>query len=88
VTNEVVAAIDVPKIVKNALPARAAPIVAPIEGALYSFVHSTVAKVVASSTFQKVWIDANKVTHKQLVALLNATARTGSPSPTARWCST
>ena len=77
VTNEVVAAIDVPKIVKNALPARAAPIVAPIEGALYSFVHSTVAKVVASSTFQKVWIDANKVTHKQLVALLNGNGKNG-----------
>jgi hypothetical protein len=70
ITSEIDARIQVPAAVKNALPQRAQSLVGPIENAVEGYVHTLVAKVVASPAFEKIWVEANRVAHQQLVNLL------------------
>lgn len=78
VTAAVMKALDVPSLVKRisgALPPkigdRVNGLAGAINGGVEGFVHDTVGKVVASDQFQSVWVDANRVAHTQLNAVLS-----------------
>ena len=54
----------------NALPQKAGFLAAPITSGLESLTHQITLKVIQSPAFEKLWISANRVAHKQVVALL------------------
>jgi hypothetical protein len=70
VSQNLVAHTDVEQRVKNALPPRAGFLATPITSGLQSATNEITLKLVQSQQFQKVWVAANRVSHKQLVALL------------------
>ncbi|MFI6595899.1 hypothetical protein ACIBHX_06605 [Nonomuraea sp. NPDC050536] len=78
VTAAIMKALDVPSLVKRlgqALPPKVGDkvggLAGPISGGVQGFVRDTVGKVVASDQFQSVWVDANRVAHTQLNAVLS-----------------
>ncbi|WP_214324324.1 hypothetical protein [Nonomuraea sediminis] len=78
VTAAVMKALDVPSLVKRlggALPPKIGEKVDGLSGAInggvQGFVRDAVGKVVASDQFQSVWVDANRVAHTQLNAVLS-----------------
>lgn len=88
VTQEILATIDLDDLTDEALsalatqdfiPERATDVLpglaVPLRNAIEGYVHSMVAKVVASSTFEQAWAEANRTAHEQMVALL--TGNTG-----------
>jgi hypothetical protein len=70
VSENLIAHTDVEQRVKRALPARAGFLAAPISTGLESFTDQLALKVVQSPQFEKAWVTANRVSHKQLVAVL------------------
>lgn len=56
--------------VKEALPAKAGFLAAPIASGLQGVTDQLTLKAVQSAAFQKIWVTANRASHKQLVALL------------------
>ena len=61
---------DVEQRVKNALPTKAGFLATPITSGVQSATNEITLQLVQSQQFQKVWVAANRASHKQLVALL------------------
>jgi hypothetical protein len=61
---------DVEQRIKNALPPKAGFLATPISAGLESVTDQLVLKVVQSPQFEEAWVAANRVSHKQLVAVL------------------
>jgi hypothetical protein len=61
---------DVEQRIKNALPPKAGFLATPISSGLENVTDQLVLKVVQSPQFEKAWVTANRVSHKQLVAVL------------------
>ena len=70
ITKELFARVDVNSYVKDALPERAQVLAAPLGGALQSFVRAATLRAVQTPQFQKLWVDANRIAHAQLVNVL------------------
>ncbi|HUY66509.1 MAG TPA: hypothetical protein VMV06_06800 [Acidimicrobiales bacterium] len=70
VSERLIAQTDVQQQVKQALPPRAGFLATPITDGLRSATEQITLKLVQSQQFQKLWIAANRASHKQLVALL------------------
>jgi len=70
ITTQLFAQVDVNSYVKDALPARAQVLAAPLSGAMHTFVHEVVLRVLQTDQFQKLWVDANRIAHAQLVNVL------------------
>lgn len=68
--DELVAAINLEQVAAEALPDRASGLAVPLSAAIQSFLTTEVEKLLASEQFQKVWVDANRITHEQVVRLL------------------
>ena len=69
-TNQLFANVDVNSYVSQALPPQGQVLVGPITSGMKSFVNSATLKVVQSSQFQTVWIQANTAAHQALNKLL------------------
>ena len=70
VSQRLIAQTDVQQKVKQALPPRADFLATPITNGLRSATEQITLKAVQSPQFEKLWIAANRASHKQLVALL------------------
>ncbi len=70
VSQELFARVDIKKYVKEALPRRADVLSGPLTSALQTFVQAAVLRVLQTSQFQTIWIDANRLAHSQLVNVL------------------
>jgi hypothetical protein len=62
--------IDVEALTTEALPPRAAIIAGPLTSAVEDTVENGVSDVLASAQFQALWIEANRVAHQQILAIL------------------
>jgi len=69
-TDQIFAALDVTAAITQALPANAAVLAGPITNGAHDYVEQAVNSVLSSSSFQNLWIEANRFAHKQLVAVL------------------
>jgi hypothetical protein len=70
ISKELFARVDIDSYVKEALPARAQALAGPLAGAVQSFVREAALRVIQTKQFQKLWVDANRIAHAQLVNLL------------------
>jgi hypothetical protein len=70
VSGRLIAQTDVQQRVKQALPPRADFLATPITNGLRNATEQITLKAVQSPQFEKLWIAANRASHKQLVALL------------------
>jgi hypothetical protein len=70
ISKRLFAAVDVTAYVRDALPARADRLAAPMSTALQSFVREATLRVLQSPQFQKLWAEANRVAHTQLNKVL------------------
>lgn len=80
-TRQLLSQVDVHHYVENLLPPRAEPLAGPITSAFDSFVHEAVLRVLESSQFQTVWVNANRIAHSQMVNVLT-NERSGTVSTT------
>ena len=76
----VTGAVDVPKIVDDAVGPKGKVLAAPLQLALGSAVDTLALKVVRSNAFERVWTDANRVGHDQLVKLLTGDSKGPRPA--------
>ena len=70
ITKELFARVDIDTYVKDALPERAQALAGPLTGAVQSFVREATLRVIETDQFQKLWVDANRIAHAQLMNLL------------------
>jgi hypothetical protein len=71
ITNELFTALDVSSAVASALPRRALVLAGPITSGARDYIEQAVQKVLASSAFQSLWVEANRFAHGQLVSVLH-----------------
>jgi hypothetical protein len=71
--------VNVEQVAREALPARAAFLAAPLSDGIRAFSGQVVERFLASSQFRGLWSQANRLAHRQLVALLEDTARHVGP---------
>jgi hypothetical protein len=71
ITNQVFATLNVQQVIANALPDQATILAGPLTSAAQEFVHKQVLRVVQSDAFQRLWVDANKLAHAEVLAVLN-----------------
>ena len=71
ITDQVMEAINVPQILSNVLPPKAAILAGPIGSALSGFVHDKVLEFLQTDTFAQLWADANRFAHEQVLAILD-----------------
>ncbi len=76
ITNEVMAAINVPQIVANTLPPKASILAGPLTDAVQGFVHDKVLALLQTDQFAQLWTDANKFVHEQVLAVLDGQGNT------------
>ncbi len=70
VTGQLVTKVNVEKRVRRVLPERSASLAAPIGTAVETATNDVTLKLVESSAFQRLWVEANRRAHRQVVALL------------------
>jgi hypothetical protein len=71
IDEQVEAHLDVQAYVKQALPPRAAALLAaPLQSAVYGLIHTAATRVVQSKAFYTLWVAINRVAHKQIVTVL------------------
>jgi hypothetical protein len=70
VTNALFERVDVQHVAEEALPPRASFLAAPITSGLREVVEQATIRIMESDQFQKIWIDANRAAHEQLVHAL------------------
>ncbi len=75
VSNTLIAKTDLSDRVKSALPPKAGFLVTPITSEVKSVAYSITLKLVESDEFQKLWVAANRASHKQLVAVLTGSTQ-------------
>jgi hypothetical protein len=73
VSEKVITGTNLEARVKNALPARAGFLATPIADGVESATYNVTLKLVESPRFEKLWVAANRASHKQLVAVLTGT---------------
>jgi hypothetical protein len=82
ITNKLSARIDakvnVNGFVERVLPQQLHGLAGPIESATDTFIHSAVSRVVQSNAFYTIWVDANRLAHKQLLRLLQGPTAGGA----------
>ena len=76
ITNTITAEIDVQSLAQEALPENAQFLAAPIAAGATTLVHEATTRLLRSDQFEKLWLEANEVGHKSLVAVL--TGRKGT----------
>jgi hypothetical protein len=69
-TNEFFARVDVQELAQEALPKRASFLAGPIATGVREVVLQATTRIMESPQFEKVWIEANRVAHEQLVKAL------------------
>jgi len=74
VSNQLVERVNIEQRVKSALPARASFLATPITSEVKSATYAITLKLVESDQFQKLWVVANRASHKQLVAVLTGSS--------------
>ena len=77
ITTELFARVDISKYVKEALPDRAQVLAGPLTTALQSFVREATLRIIQTDQFQKLWVQANRVAHAQLVNVLTGKETAG-----------
>jgi hypothetical protein len=70
ITNQIFTALDVPAAVTDALPPKASVLAGPISSGVHDYVQQAVDRVLQSSAFQTLWVEANRYAHKQVVGVL------------------
>jgi hypothetical protein len=70
VTKRLFAQVNVRSYVDEALPPRAQQLAGPITSAIQGFVRDATLRVIQSAQFQKLWADANRIAHTQVVNVL------------------
>jgi hypothetical protein len=70
ITDQMYAALDIPQAVAQALPPKAVVLAGPIANGARDYVQKAVERVLSSPAFQKLWTEANRFAHTQLVAVL------------------
>jgi len=70
ITNDIYASLDPQSVVANALPPKAAFLAGPIANGAKGYVQQGVERVVGSSQFQTLWVEANRFAHKEIVDVL------------------
>jgi hypothetical protein len=70
VTNRLFAQVNVKSYVQEALPTRAEQLAGPITSAIQGFVRDATMRVLQSAQFQRLWENANRIAHSQLVSVL------------------
>ncbi len=70
VSEKVITGTDLEARVKSALPSRAGFLATPIADGVESATYNITLKLVESPRFEKLWVAANRASHKQLVAVL------------------
>ena len=70
ITNQIFTALDVPTAVSDALPPKASVLAGPISSGVHDYVQQAVDRVLQSSAFQTLWVEANRYAHKQIVGVL------------------
>ena len=77
ITTELFARVDISKYVKEALPDRAQVLAGPLTTALQSFVREATLRIIQTDQFQKLWVQANRIAHAQLVNVLTGKETAG-----------
>lgn len=62
--------VDVAAQLQAALPPRLAPIAKPVAGALNEVIERLAQRLLDSGAFQRLWVEANRITHRQFVNLV------------------
>ncbi len=75
VSDRLIAKTDLSTRVKDALPKKAGFLVSPITSEVRSVTYQLTLKLVESEKFQKLWVVANRASHKQLVAVLTGSSQ-------------
>jgi hypothetical protein len=70
VTDQLFEQVNVQQYVEDLLPNRAAALAGPLTSAMRTFTYDAVLRIVQSDQFQKIWKEANKLAHDQMVAVL------------------
>jgi hypothetical protein len=76
ISNTIIEELDVKALAQEALPENAQLLAAPIASGAATLVHTATNRLVQSEQFDKLWIEANRVGHESLVAVL--TGRKGA----------
>ena len=69
-TEQIFVLIDVQGLTAQALPPQAAPLAGPLTSAVRDSVEERVEEVLASEEFRRVWVEANRFAHQQILAVL------------------
>ena len=70
VTNELFQRVDVQELAQEALPPRASFLAGPIASGVKQVVEQATTRIMESDQFEKIWLEANRVAHQQLVKAL------------------
>ncbi|MBV8982917.1 MAG: hypothetical protein JO248_00550 [Acidimicrobiia bacterium] len=70
ITNELFASVDVRALAQQALPPQGQFLAGPLTSGLRTFTQQTAERVFESPQFNKLWKDANRVAHSQVVAIV------------------
>ncbi len=76
VTDQVFIALDVQRVIADALPDQADVIAAPLANAARGFVQDQVLRVLQTDAFQRFWTEANRFVHTQVLAVLDGRGET------------
>ena len=70
VDNHVTSNIDVPALVRDTLPPRAAVLGPPLQNAVNGLVNRVTTRFVESPAFERIWVNANRIAHTQINYIL------------------
>jgi CheY-like chemotaxis protein len=70
ISNQVFAILPAQELIAEALPERSRFLAGPLTNAIKGFVNDQVGNLLASPQFQQAWVEANRVVHTQVVAVL------------------
>lgn len=71
VSNQLFERVDIKQYVEDALPKRADALAGPLTSALQGFVRQAVERILQTDQFDRLWEEANRVAHTQLVNILS-----------------
>ncbi|HEX5937223.1 MAG TPA: hypothetical protein VFZ75_05980 [Actinomycetota bacterium] len=75
-TARVMDLVDVPSLIDEVFPERAAFLAGPIEEAVQGFVHDQVLRVFESEAFARLWTEANRFVHNRVLLVLDGEGET------------
>lgn len=70
VTNQLFERVDVQQLAEEALPPRASFLAAPIASGVREVIGQATTRIMESDQFQRIWLEANRLAHEQLVKAL------------------